>query len=137
MPTNIICQVYSGNNHTYNPCPDVPDKKKEEIKEYRDCPRPHDGIKHECNHCGKHGHTESKCWDEYPDKAKCLRCGGKHRKKDCVKNSLGEQVKELLSERALDDAQLEKIADILQEKLTTRARQAEASSSRVVVARRG
>ena len=68
------------------------------------------------------GHTESNCWEKYPDKAKCPKCGGKHRKKDCVKNSLGKQVKELISERAhLDDTHLEKIADILQEKLTARA----------------
>ena len=35
-----------------------------------------------------------------------------------MKNSLSKQVKDLLSERTLNDAQLEKIADILQEKLT-------------------
>ena len=39
-------------------------------------------------------------WDRHPDKAKCPKCGGKHRKKDCVKTSLGKQVKELISERA-------------------------------------
>ena len=77
-------------------------------------------------------HTESNCWDKFPDKAKCTRCGGKHRRPDCVK-----QVKGLLAERTLDDAQFEKIADILQEKLTARARQAEASSSRVFMAGRG
>ena len=48
------------------------------------------------------------------------KCGGKHRKKDCVKNSLGKQVKDLLSELALDGAQLEK-KTILQEKLTPHA----------------
>ena len=105
----------------YNTCPEVPDKKEEEIKEYRDRPRPHDDIKHKCTDCGKRGHTERNCWDKNPDKAKCLRCGGKHHKRDGIKNSLGKQVKELISERTLDDAQLEKIADILQEKLTARA----------------
>ena len=34
--TNIMGQVCGGNNHTYNTCPGVPDKKKEAIKEYRD-----------------------------------------------------------------------------------------------------
>ena len=79
-------------------------------------------------------------WDRHPDKAKCPKCSGKHRKKDCVKTSLGKQVKELISERAhLGDTYLEKIAGILQEKLTACARQAdsEGSSSRVFVAGRG
>ena len=47
----------------------------------------------------------------------------------CVRNSLRKQVKELVAVRALDDTQLEK--------LTTRSRQAEASSSHVLVAGRG
>ena len=138
LKTNVICQVCGGDDHTYNTCPDVPDVKKQEIKEYRDRPRPHDGIKHECTHCGMRGHIESNCWEKYPDKAKCPKCGSKHRKKDCVKNSLGKQAKELISERAhLDDAHLEKITDILQEQPTARARPAEASSSCVFVAGRG
>ena len=80
---------------------------------------------------------ESNCWNRYPDKAKCPRCGGKIRKKDCMRNSLGKQIKELVSERALDDAQLEKITGILQAKLTARSQQAETSSSHFFVAGRG
>ena len=55
-----------------------------------------------------------------------------------MKNSLGKQVKELLPERALDDAQLERIADILQEKLNApsdRLRQTAHVSSWLDVAR--
>ena len=59
--TDITCQVCGGNDHTYNTCPDVPDEKREEIKEYHDRPRPHDGIKHKYSYCGKRGHTESNC----------------------------------------------------------------------------
>ena len=132
--TSIKCQVCGSNDHTYNTCPEVQEQQKEEIKEYRDRPRPHDGVKHECTYCGMRGHTESNCSEKYPKKMKFPRCGGRHRKSNCFRRVLA---KEGMSEHELEDAQLEKIADILQEKLTARSRQAEASSSCVFVAGRG